>query len=853
MLNSLMRTRFPILALGLSLATMAPTVVAQDNGTVTGTIYYALENLDTGRIDRRGLAGDAGVAFDRLILAPDTRYRIWLLEASTFRVAEVSIRSPGSGFRAPLPDFEFRPASAHDSDRDGLHDLGELILGTRTDDSDSDDDGISDAGEARQGTDPLEDSPARTGILGSVDTDGEAQDVDAFNDVVVVADSDAGVLVFNIFNAMSPLIVAQVNTPGTSRAVALGGARLAVADGAAGLAVIDLSDPPAAQILYQIAMGAQAISVASDGRFAFTGLDDGSIVAVSMDSGTVTSRLDLNVDQIDDIRLAGGRVFAISEGRLFVLVFEQSGLRRIADVSVPGGRNNDNGRMRLFVGGDIAYVVDRNGYNTVDVSDPFNPVVIQSASTPQFGWKQIVANGSGLGFAAVSPNQAFDGPHHVSLYDLSSPQNNNVFVTEFETPGVARAVTLYNGIGYVADHTAGLHVVNYLAFDRAGVPPSISLRADAPGGVVEEGSFFRVVADVGDDVQVRNVEFYVDNTLITTDGNFPFEVLLPAGLVANQATTTVVGRASDTGGAATFSAPLTLTLSPDATAPVVNTVRPGDGAIVGNVRGATAFFSEAIDFDTIDSSSFSLTAAGPDQTFGGADDIPLTSGQFQISQDRAIVSFLADEELAEGFYRVQLTTAIQDNAGNPLASSFESVFIALGGSDSDRDGIPDDVEATLGLNHLDADSDNDGIPDGEEDNDGDKVSNALEIALGFNPGLRDSDGNGIDDGDEDSDLDGLVDVAEARSGLNPNKADTDGDGFDDNVEVLSGSNGLDANSVPSTFIQSPPIYVANQIESGAEINDETILSPLVIFSNRSAEAFSEKTIVSKPVFVENTP
>ena len=78
MLNSLMRTRFPILALGLSLATTAPSIVAQNNGTVTGTLYYALENLDTGRIDRRGLAGDAGVAFDRLILAPDTRYRIWL-------------------------------------------------------------------------------------------------------------------------------------------------------------------------------------------------------------------------------------------------------------------------------------------------------------------------------------------------------------------------------------------------------------------------------------------------------------------------------------------------------------------------------------------------------------------------------------------------------------------------------------------------------------------------------------------------------------------------------------------------------------------------------------------------------
>ena len=156
---------------------------AQDSDRVTGLIYYSVENLDEGAIEQRGIAGSAGVAFDNLILAPNTRYRVWLLEAATLRVAEVEITTPDPGFRFTFPDFLFRTASAHDADGDGLHDLGESILGTDGLDPDSDNDGILDGPEVRQGLDPVSGLAVRTGLIGSVDTVGDALDVCAANDI----------------------------------------------------------------------------------------------------------------------------------------------------------------------------------------------------------------------------------------------------------------------------------------------------------------------------------------------------------------------------------------------------------------------------------------------------------------------------------------------------------------------------------------------------------------------------------------------------------------------------------------------------------------------------------------------
>jgi large repetitive protein len=161
-----------------------------------------------------------------------------------------------------------------------------------------------------------------------------------------------------------------------------------------------------------------------------------------------------------------------------------------------------------------------------------------------------------------------------------------------------------------------------------------------------------------------------------------------------------------------------------------------------------------------------------------------------------------------------------------------------GGADTDGDGLPDVEEDAIGTDRNDADSDDDGVRDGQEpnfasDTDGDGLINALDPdsdndglydgtergvavppvgtdvtrghfipdaspATTTNPLDADTDGGGVGDGDEDPNRNGRIDLLER----NPNDplddllppADTDGDGLPDTVELVIGTDPLDADS-----------------------------------------------------------
>ena len=110
-------------------------------------------------------------------------------------------------------------------------------------------------------------------------------------------------------------------------------------------------------------------------------------------------------------------------------------------------------------------------------------------------------------------------------------------------------------------------------------------------------------------------------------------------------------------------------------------------------------------------------------------------------------------------------------------------------TDSDNDGIPDDIEVFLGTDPENPDTDGDELTDGEEFN-----------VYGTDPIETDTDNDALLDSDEvlhetdpnnsDTDGDGLFDGEEVLLGTNPLSADTDSDGMPDDWEVM---NGLDPN------------------------------------------------------------
>lgn len=146
--------------------------------------------------------------------------------------------------------------------------------------------------------------------------------------------------------------------------------------------------------------------------------------------------------------------------------------------------------------------------------------------------------------------------------------------------------------------------------------------------------------------------------------------------------------------------------------------------------------------------------------------------------------------------------------------------VVLSSTDTNGDGIPDDIELALGLNP------NNPI-DAQEDFDRDGLTNLQEYQRGTNIRLADSDGDGLPDGQE------------VTLGTNPLLADTDGDGIRDGLEVQTGSNPLDPLSfnlaqaltsldvAPATFTltinsllgeASRPLTVTGRLRDGTSID-----------------------------------
>ena len=173
-------------------------------------------------------------------------------------------------------------------------------------------------------------------------------------------------------------------------------------------------------------------------------------------------------------------------------------------------------------------------------------------------------------------------------------------------------------------------------------------------------------------------------------------------------------------------------------------------------------------------------------------------------------------------------------------------------NDADLDGLPNELEAALGLNPLVADTDGDGLIDGLEDFDNDGLPNAGEVLLNRDPTVADSDGDGIRDGDEDSDGDFLNDGLEVRLGTDPLRSDSDVDGWPDEAEVTAGSNPLDPGSQPKLFLAAQPA-VTLSLPAAAELSGlpaNTIAAhpsvTLVLPAATPVEGLAPNTVTAQP-------
>lgn len=627
-------------------------------------VYFRLVNESSGAVLRGRLKGDGNLPL--AALAPDSLYRLTFYEPTLRLIGRTVFESAASGVPTELPGPLMVPVAdaEPDADGDGLPDVAEIVLGTDPNNPDSDGDGIADGAEIQQGTNPLDNRPAATGIIANATTDGNAVDISVLNDLAVVANSNGSVTVFNIAG-INPVRVAQVPMPGPALRVANAGNFAAVACGDVGLVILDLADANAANISHIVQLGSAVNAVSIAGNIAFAGCISGRIAAVDLETGTVLATRNNGGESILDFAVAGDYLYALSFGNLSALPLDGKGLRVVGSVGAADPR-------RLSAGGGLAYVNDVFGVSFFSLADPAAPAFLRYSRTPESGWQQMVPSGSGPGLACVGVD--FQRPDDVNLYDLGRDGRSLRYQTTFATPGIAFALSIYNGLAYVADGVAGLQVINYLAYDNKKQPPTISLsgnfRIIDSAFVIEEGKLARLTAEVTDDVQVRNVEFYVDGVKVVTDGNFPFEhrFIAPTSS-ATKTTFTVRAKATDTGGNATWSELVTVTLAKDLTPPELVRILPAEPSGREDLRQVVALFSEPLSHASVTTTSFRLRDAGPDLTFETADDALATRGNFAFDDANSAVYLRFNSPLAAGRYRLELAATLTDRAGLPLAAA----------------------------------------------------------------------------------------------------------------------------------------------------------------------------------------
>jgi hypothetical protein len=772
--------------------------------------------LKVGELTRRGRTGTSGAS--NFIMAPDERYELTLYDSVGKQIGSTLGASGPNGSQFELNNVALRSVEGMaDADQDGLVDAAEAVIGTLPGNPDTDNDGLLDGAEVEQGSDPLGGLNAQTGILASAPTSDSANDIAAINGLAAVACGPGGVTLFNISAGSNPVRIASLDTPGIAKAVAISSNYVAVADGVAGLAIVSLSDPVNPTLSRQVPVGGDANCVTTDGQVAYVGLDNGRIVVVELSTGSILQTFNTGVTNLEDIALGREKLYALTVGTLITLNVNGTTLSASSSTASAGSKGAGGRRLRLFVADSYLWAFHTSGYNVFSLATPGTPTLTQPVTTSQFGWKHMVANGSGLGVAASDPNSTNDGAHDINLYTVGADGLGTGFEANLATPGLAAAVSIYNGLAYVADSQDGMQVISYLPFDSAGQPPTISLSSNfaldhtAFTGTAEEGKIMRLSATVTDDVQIRNVEFYLDDALLVVDGNFPFDHRFTAPSITPATPSfRIKAKATDTGGNQAWTQEYTITLTPDATPPEVTLAVPGSGALVGRIKSLYAAFNEPIDAATLTAGGFELISAGPDKAFETTDDIAITpTVSYQENIQMAFMKF--SDGLAPGSYRLRVQAPLADVAGNEIAATFNSQFqVYDAGLDADMDGVPDEWEALLNLDPTKNDTNNNGILDGQEDYDNDGLTNAAEFYVGSDPRSNDSNGNGIPDGQEDQDQDSLLDQQEFGLGTDPLKADTDGDGWNDEVEITGQGN-------PSNAAIKPRFHVYSALGNAASI------------------------------------
>lgn len=475
----------------------------------------------------------------------------------------------------------------------------------------------------------LELSP--TSMLGSVELPSYPWELAVQRDHAYVANGTSGLQVIDVSDPAAPVIAAALPLPGVAADVLVAGAYAFVAAGEPGFHVVDVTSPASPVLLATVPVGAPARGLSLAGERLVVNTDDGAYVFDVRNPRAPQRRGNISTDRPSSHSVLRGDTLFVISGEPAILnddcytcsrlsawdLDNDRAPQKLGEITVQSAHGE--GPTRMVLSGDTIYVAGEWFFSSVDVSNPASMEEVARFDERFWFhccWRDVDASGNLL-FAATNEwpyqgVQILDGTSPLEVSILGQVDFSSLDSWFYSNAVVATPEVVYT-VASDSNHNVEVST-DYLAIGRYRTlhenpgfqAPAVALARPVAGATVFERQTLALEALATDDYAVTEVAFFVDGQPVGTATNAPYVLLwdVPAGTGVR----VVTARATDVAGNTTTSAPVSVTIVADVTAPTVRITAPPAGATLP-VRTFTLRADASDDFSV---ASVTFTVNGTD-------------------------------------------------------------------------------------------------------------------------------------------------------------------------------------------------------------------------------------------------
>ncbi len=231
-----------------------------------------------------------------------------------------------------------------------------------------------------------------------------------------IAASTDGLYILNVSSKYSHVEIGYLSLPGNATDVILDGHYAYVSCGEAGVALVDISNPELPELRAMYDTDGSAIRLVLQGNTLFVADGPGGVCVLDVASHYEISYVTkYNMPYVWDVDLYGGiLVVASDEGIHTFRICAGDGITDFSE-SYYGNAWNGLQAWDVRVVGDIAYVAGgSDGFYTLDVSDPNNPILLDHKPLAVGSFRKLDVEGT---FAHLITNDGY------YIYNIQDPEN----------------------------------------------------------------------------------------------------------------------------------------------------------------------------------------------------------------------------------------------------------------------------------------------------------------------------------------------------------------------------------------------------------------------------------------------